>query len=211
MTHPRTALLLGATGLVGRELLAQLLADDAFSRVRVIARRSTNVRHAKLDEQLFPLEAMPEHEPLFAVDHVFCALGTTIRTAGSEERFRHVDHDLPLLAARLGRANGAQHFLLVSSHGADPQSRVFYTRVKGEVERDLRAIGYPRVTIARPSFIKGVRAEFRPGELVTYLGFLMPASIKPVAAKDVARVLVEAARAERPGIHVIASRAMQPR
>ena len=207
----RTVLLLGATGLVGRELLTQLLADETISRVRVIARRSTGVRHARLDERLFPLESMREHEPLLIADQIFCAVGTTIKQAGSQERFRHIDHDLVLLAARIGRSQGAQHFLLVSSHGANASSRTFYLRVKGELERDLLALGYPRVTIARPSFLLGDRKEFRFGEkIVASMKWAFPPSMKPVHATDVARALVQAAREDRPGVNVIESRAMRP-
>jgi len=203
-----SSLLLGATGLVGRELLAQLL--DAGDRVVVITRRPTGVHHANLEEHVFDLAAMEQHAHAFAVDRIFCALGTTIKQAGSEERFRFVDHDLPILAARLGLANGVRHFLLVSSLGADRGSRVFYNRVKGEVEHDLLRLGYPRVTIARPSFLLGHRDESRLGEqIVARLRWLMPRSVRPIDARLVARALVEASRDDAPGVRILLSREMR--
>ncbi|HEX2834268.1 MAG TPA: NAD(P)H-binding protein [Thermoanaerobaculia bacterium] len=203
---PHHVLLLGATGLVGRELLDLLLRDASIERVRVLARRSTGVKHAKLDEHLLELDAMEQHRGLFAVDAIFCALGTTIKIAGSQERFRVVDHDYPLVAARLGKEQGAQHYLLVSSIGADVKSRAFYTRVKGEVERDVLALDYPRTTIARPSLLLGDRHEFRFGEhLFSRLSWLVPPAYKPVQARDVARALLGAAHAQTTRVEILSS------
>ena len=207
----RNVLLLGATGLVGRELLKLLLADDDIARLTVLARRPTGANHAKLDERVIDLPAMRE-EHFAGVDQIFCALGTTMRTAGSEEQFRLVDHDLPLLAARVGLAAGAHHYLLVSALGAKRNSRFFYNRVKGEVEAALLAVGYPSVTIARPSLLLGARDEFRLGErLAARLGWIMPLRTKPIHARDVAAALVAAAREDRPGARVLESKEMQPR
>jgi len=204
---PRHVLLLGATGLVGQELLARLLRDEAIDRVTVIARRSTGVRNAKLDERLFDLSAMRQHPELFAVDAIFCALGTTIKTAGSQERFREVDHDYPLIAAQLGKERGTKHYLLVSSVGADPASRAFYLRVKGEVERDILQLGYDRTTIARPSLILGERKEKRLGERIgLFFSWLMPPAYKGVPASAIARALVEAAHTQTERVQILSSR-----
>ena len=206
-TRRRRVLLLGATGLIGSELLPLLLGDDSVERVVVVARRTTGRSDAKLEEHLFDLGAMDRHAEAFAVDDIFCALGTTMRVAGSEERFRWVDHDLPLAAARLGLANGATHYLLVSSLGADRSSRVFYNRVKGEVEEDLLAIPYRKITIVRPSFLLGPRRELRLVEqIVTRLGWLMPRRIKPIEARVVARALVALAKREEDGARIVESR-----
>ena len=204
-------LLLGATGLVGGELLPLLLAEDSIRRVVVVARRTTGVQHAKLEEHLFDLAKMDEHADAFAdVDVIFCALGTTIRVAGSEERFRFVDHDLPLMAARLGLAKGARHYLLVSSLGADRTSRIFYNRVKGEVEDDLSQLPYRAITIARPSFLLGRREELRLGErIVAALRFLFPARIKPIEARTVARVLLALSKQEDSGVRIVESRELR--
>jgi uncharacterized protein YbjT (DUF2867 family) len=210
--NSRRALLLGATGLVGRELLRLLLDEPFFDRVLVVARRSTGEKHPKLEEHLFPLDEMAQHAELFAVDTIFCALGTTIKAAGSQEAFRRVDYDYPLTAAKLGLANGARQFVLVSSLGANAGSRFFYSRVKGEVERDLSALPYSRVIIARPSFLLGSRGELRLGEaIVTRFGPLMPQSIRPIEAADVAGALVAAGREQASGVHILESRAMRAR
>jgi uncharacterized protein YbjT (DUF2867 family) len=206
----RTVLLLGATGLVGRELLTLLLADPGVSSVVVVARRPTRVQHARLVERVFELDDMSAHPDVFAVDQIFCALGTTIKQAGSQERFRTVDYDYPLAAARLGLAHGARHYLLVSALGANATSRIFYNRVKGEVERDLIALEYPAVTIARPSLLLGHRAQFRLGERVAArLGWLTPGRYKPIQARDVARALVRLARDVDPGVRIVESKELR--
>lgn len=206
------ALLLGATGLVGRELLAQLLADDRYASVTVVGRRSTNVRHAKLVEHVLDLEQMESYPEAFAADDVFCALGTTIRVAGSQERFRAVDYELPLRAARLARERGAAHYLLVSSVGADPHSRIFYARVKGELEQALVKLGFPSLTIARPATLLGDRTEHRRGEaLAQRLGWLFPAAYKPIHGRTVARALIAAAHDPAPGVRILQSREMRER
>lgn len=206
----RTVLLLGATGLVGREVLTQLLEDPTVSRVVVLARRASGRSHPKLDEHVFDLGVMSAHADVFRVDQIVCALGTTIRQAKSQQQFRVVDHDYPLAAARLGRASGARHYLLVSALGADPRSRVFYNRVKGEVEAALTALDYPSVTIARPSLLAGDRAESRLGERIAlHFGWLMPSAYKPIAAHDVARALVTLAREDRPGVRIVESKELR--
>ncbi|HEY0372550.1 MAG TPA: NAD(P)H-binding protein [Thermoanaerobaculia bacterium] len=206
------ALLLGATGLVGRELLTLLLADSRYASVVVVARRRTGVKHAKLIEHVFDLEHMEAHREAFIADDVFCALGTTIKIAGSQERFRAIDLEMPLRAARLARAQGASHYLLVSSVGANAKSRIFYTRVKGELEHDLAQLGYPSLTIARPATLLGPRTEHRSGEgLAQRLGWLVPAAYKPIEGRSVARALVAAAHEPRPGVRVLPSREMRER
>jgi uncharacterized protein YbjT (DUF2867 family) len=153
---------------------------------------------------------MDRHPEAFAVDAVLCALGTTIRLAKTKERFRHVDHDLPLAAARLGLERGATHYLLVSSLGANPASLIFYNRVKGEVERDLTALPYPRITIARPSLLLGPRKEHRLGEqLASRLGWLMPERARPIEARDVARALVALTKRTDRGVRIVESRELK--
>lgn len=202
---PRSVLVAGATGLVGGEILRQLGRDDAFDDVLALVRRPlsgplpSRVRVIVADFDL--LESTPEW---FKVDQVFSALGTTIRKAGSQEAFRRVDFEYPRTIAALARAQGAGHFLLVSSIGADPRSRIFYSRVKGELEDAVVNLGYPAVTIARPSFLLGPRKELRVGELLMKrAGFLLPAVWKPVEAGQVASVLVRAARGETPGVRIL--------
>jgi uncharacterized protein YbjT (DUF2867 family) len=207
-----TALVAGATGLVGRALVRQLGADSAWSEVRALVRRalpadlsdptvvSITVDYTKLD----PPPAWA------AADHVFCALGTTIRQAGSQEAFRQVDLEFPVALARAALASGARHFLLVTAIGASAESRVFYNRVKGEVEDAVLGLGFRSVTIARPSLLLGPRDVTRRGEQIAkMLGFLAPPRWKPVEATSVARALVEAARRDLPGIRVLENRELR--
>lgn len=202
-----TVLLLGATGLVGVAALELLLADPRWSAVRILVRRPPGQDRPRLRvrvlEDFANLDAATAE---FAVNAVLCAVGTTIRAAGSQAAFRAVDHDIPVAAARLARAQGAAHFGLVSSLGADPRSRVFYSRVKGEVEEEVRRLGPASIAILRPSLLLGPRREFRLGEaLAKPLGFLIPGRYRPVQAAAVARVLVDAAMLRRPGVEVIES------
>lgn len=200
----RHVLLLGATGLVGGAILKQLTADESIARVTVLTRRPLAAA-PKVEQHPFMLESR-----LFAVDQIFCALGTTIKKAGSQEEFRRVDHDLPLQAARLGLAAGVRHFLLVSALGADSLSRLFYNRVKGDLEDDILGLGYRTVTIARPSLLLGPRAERRLGEAVARrLGWLMPSKYRPIEAAAVAGALADAARRDAPGLLILESREMR--
>ena len=207
---PRRVLVLGATGLVGSELVAQLLADPDVGEVITAGRRRPAGESPKLHPHVFQLEDMRKHSDIFGVDQLFCALGTTIKKAGSQQEFRRVDHDLPLDAARLGLERGARHFLLVSSLGADSGSRVFYSRVKGELEDHVRELGYPGLTLARPSVLLGPRQEHRPGEeFAKKIGWIFPAKYRPIEARDVARALVRAAAEDRPGVRILESREMR--
>ncbi len=209
---PLSVMIVGATGLVGRECLRLLLADNGFSRIVVLTRRplSPVVRSPKLETHVIDFEHLNEYDELFRVDAILCALGTTIRQAGSRTRFRTVDHEYPLAFAKIGRRAGCGHFLVVSALGANPRSRVFYNRVKGELEEALRGLGYPRLTIVRPSLLLGPRAELRLGEEVAkrvtrWLGPLVPRAFKPVEARAVATALVRAAREPGSGVRVIES------
>jgi uncharacterized protein YbjT (DUF2867 family) len=203
-----SVLLLGATGLVGGECLKLLLADAGFSPVRVLVRRplSASIASGKLEVHVIDLERLDAQPALLSVDQVFCALGTTIRQAGSQERFRAVDYAIPLAAARLARQQGARHFLLVSSLGASRRSRVFYSRVKGELEAAVLGLGFGSVTIVRPSLLLGDRAEFRLGEeIFKRLAFLPLGRYRPVHARDVAAALVRAAKRDEEGARIIES------
>lgn len=139
-----------------------------------------------------------------------CALGTTIRKVGSQRQFRRVDHDYPLAAAHIGLRQGARHFLLVSALGANVRSRIFYNRVKGDIENAIRALPYRSITIARPSLLLGERSEVRVGESIAKrFAWIFPKRYKPVHARDVARTLLQAAIEDRVGVRVIESADMQ--
>ena len=208
----RRVLVVGATGLVGGEILDRLAADEGVAEVRALVRRSLDrwAPTSKVRELVADFDTLDAHPDWFRVDQVMCALGTTIRKAGSREAFRRVDFDFPFAVARLAHAQGARHFLLVSAVGADARSRIFYSRVKGELEDAVRAVGYTAVTIARPSVLIGARNELRVGELVMKrLGHLFPAAWKPVYARQVASALARAAREGKPGVTILDNAALR--
>ena len=162
----KSALLAGATGLVGGYVLRRLLAHLGYSRVESWGRRELPIRDPKLSQRIVDFACLDASVPENAPDEVFCCLGTTIRKAGSGEAFRRVDHDYPLALARFAKAVGAGKFLMVSALGADPKSAVFYNRVKGEVEQAIAAVRLPAAYFFRPSILLGERAENRPGEKI---------------------------------------------
>jgi len=206
---PLTAILAGATGLVGGECLRRLLASPRYERVIVVTRRKLAdvAADRKLRQVVTEFENLGEVRDRLRGDHVYCALGTTIRKAGSQERFRAVDYEYPLRLAQLTRKNGARHFSIVSALGASRSSPFFYSRVKGEAEEGLRQLGWPSLAIVRPSVIAGDRAEPRPLErLSEHLLRFAPANWRPVPAGDIAAAMVVLAMRERPGVTVLESR-----
>lgn len=198
-TGDRSVLVAGASGLVGRQVLAHLARDQRFSRYVVLTRRPLTLHSdPRLELHVVDFRTVDRFAAGFPVDAVICALGTTIRKAGSKEAFRQVDLEYPLRLAELAAANRSDRFLLVSSLGANPRSRVFYSRIKGEVEAAIAETGVHGFTILRPSLLLGPRTEFRPGEAVAKLFLpLMPRKYRGISADAVARVLVE--RAALPG------------
>jgi uncharacterized protein YbjT (DUF2867 family) len=200
----RHAVLAGATGLVGSELLRLLAWEDDYARVFAPARRALPLEHPRIETRPARFDALDD--ALAGVQRgadVFCCLGTTIRTAGSREAFRAVDHGMVLALARWAKRHRARRFLLVSALGADPRSRVFYNRTKGEAERDVRAEGPPSVVVLRPSLLDGDRRERRLGEALSLrlarpLAGVIPAAWRPVHARDVASAMLDAARADDP-------------
>lgn len=201
-------LLAGATGLTGRHVLELLAADARYERVVVIARRPPDKPQLppKVEWHVVDFEKLEKHAELLRVDQVICTLGTTIGTAGSRERFRHVDFGIPLKLASLAVARGVRHFLLVSALGADAGSRIFYNRVKGELEDALRTLGFRSVTVLRPSLLTGSRRELRIGERVAQLvGGFVPGRYRPVPARDVARTLVQLAAEDVQGWRIVES------
>jgi uncharacterized protein YbjT (DUF2867 family) len=204
MDDGRVALLAGASGLVGSHLLSLLLEDPRWDRVLSVGRREVDVRHQKLDQRVVQLSDLGE---LPRVDDAFSALGTTIKKAGSQHAFRAVDHDAVVALARAARTAGAASFLHVTSMGADAGSRVFYTRVKGETERDVASVGIPATVAFRPSIIDGERPESRPGE---HVGLLVMRTLAPVLgrsrpthARDIAAAMLAEANHGRPGIRTV--------
>jgi uncharacterized protein YbjT (DUF2867 family) len=194
------AVIAGATGLVGRACLRRLL--DRYDSVTALVRRPLKLTHPKLIERQIDFDRIGTIEiPPGA--HAYCALGTTIKVAGSEDAFRRVDFEYPRMFAERAAAAGQARFMLVSSVGASAQSGTFYLRVKGELEDAVRAMRIQEVHIFRPSVLLGDRAEKRPGErigiaIASGLSFLMRGSLRkyrPIPAATVAAAMVAAANA----------------
>lgn len=205
-------LLVGASGLVGSHVLRLALADAAVANVVALTRRPLPP-HARLSSVQVDFDHLDGAADWWRADAVICTLGTTLRSAGSQEAFRRVDHDYPLAVANLAHAHGTPAFVLNSAIGADSGSRYFYNRVKGEVERDIAGVGFPSLTIARPGLIGGHRQEFRLGERLMQLGLtiagpLLPRQWRINPAEHIARALLDAALRPRPGTRVISAAEM---
>jgi uncharacterized protein YbjT (DUF2867 family) len=217
---PRTALLAGATGLVGRALLPMLLASKQYGSVHVLLRRPAPDIDAdsKVKVHQVDFARLPAAFP--TVDDVFIALGTTIKIAGSQVAFRQVDYDFVVNTARAARTAGATRLAVVSALGADEKSRVFYNRVKGEMQVAIAQLSYESVVIAQPSLLLGDRVALgqpaRSGEvwaarLLGPLGWIVPKGVRPIPARAVASALLAAILDAKPGVHVLTSGAMQAR
>ena len=202
-------LLVGATGLVGSHVLRVALMDRRVDRLIAPVRRALP-EHPRLIAPVVDFDSLPEDPAWWYADAVICALGTTMRTAGSKQAFRRVDYGYPLAVAKLARLHGTPTFVLNSAIGANPTSRIFYNRVKGEVEQELTGMGFRSLTFARPGLIGGKRDEFRPAERIAaaalrLIGPALPRAWRINPAERIAAVMIEAAVAGRPGIHIIAS------
>ena len=209
----KTLLLVGATGLVGLEVVRQALADRAIERVVALTRRPLELRHLRLENQVVDFDALPTEAAWWSVDAVICTLGTTMRQAGSRAAFRKVDHDYVLAVARQARAHGAEVFALTSSLGAKAGSGNFYLRTKGEIECDLAAEGFTSLTFVRPSLIGGKREKQRWPEALGLKVFAVMAPVLPrryriAPAERIAASLLAAVRAGLPGVRVVESEAI---
>jgi uncharacterized protein YbjT (DUF2867 family) len=207
--------LAGASGLVGRELAQQLANHSRYSQVHSLVRRaSATATPAKLIEHVVSFDELPE---LPSVDDVYIALGTTIKAAGSEQAFRRVDFDYVVNVARAALAAGARRLGVVSALGADAASRVFYNRVKGEMQDAVLSLGYESVVIAQPSLLLGDREALgqpeRGGErwarrLLGPVSGLIPPKFRPVPARDVAAALIARVLVTERGNVILPSREM---
>ena len=207
---PRTAVVAGATGLVGSLLLPRLAASADYAEVRVLGRRPPAQAHAKFKFVATDFSDLDRHAAALAADDVFCCLGTTIRKAGSQPAFERVDYHMVVDLARAARKAGAKRFLVVSAVGASERSAAFYSRVKGRMEKAVGELPFEAVHIVRPSLLLGDRAERRPAERISQivaplLSPLLPGPLKKyraVEADDVAVALLTLARSPATGVHV---------
>ncbi|MEO8995009.1 MAG: NAD(P)H-binding protein [Rhodanobacter sp.] len=206
----KKALLFGASGFIGSQLLSMLLASTDYDRVTIVVRRNLGVAHAKLRTLVGDLDSLPALADQIEADDVFIALGTTKAKVPDEAAYYRIDHDYPVQAAALAQARGASGVFLVSAVGADAGSSVFYLRTKGETERDVIALGMARTHIFRPSQLLGQREEKRP--LERFIIAVWPAidwllvggarKYRGIAGADVARAMVSAATNGMPHTHV---------
>ncbi len=219
VTKSRRALIAGASGAVGSVLLAQLLAEPAYSEIHALVRRPLPVpvsaEAGRLVQHVFDFSDSGGVKGISGIDDVYICLGTTLRNAGSQAAFRRVDFDAVVAVARLGRLLGASRLAAVSALGADPGSSVFYNRVKGEAEAQLISSGYDAITLLRPSLLDAERIEARPAErlplaVMRPLAWLIPARWRPVSVKAVARCMVDAVLRGQPGLQIIESDRIQP-
>ena len=216
-TFKRTALVVGASGLVGGHCLQYLIKDDVYSSVTILVRKEIALQHPKLHQHIVNFDRLDENSSLIKADDIFCCLGTTISKAGSKANFKKVDLEYPLKAAQIALANGANQYLLVTAMGANKWSLIFYNRVKGEVEDALKKPGYQAVHIFRPSLLLGERKETRVGEkLGTILFnatsplFLGPLKkFRAIQAKAVAGAMVVCAKRNSKGVFVYESNEIQ--
>lgn len=202
-------LLVGATGLVGTHVLRRALADERISGVVAPSRRALD-EHPKLSAPVVDFEHLPADADWWQADAVICALGTTMKQAGSREAFRRVDHNYPLAVAKLAQQHGTPTYVVNSAVGADAASRIFYNRVKGELEQDLASCGFASLTFVRPGLIIGPRQAFRLGEraaewVLKALAPVLPRGMRVNPADNIARALLESAIAAQPGARVVRS------
>lgn len=212
LEQARKAIVIGATGMVGRQLVTQLLEQQAYSKVVILVREPLEVIHSKLNQVIVNWDELQEHESAFhQADDLFCCLGTTIRKAGSQAAFRKVDLEYPVTAAKIAKRHGIKQFIGISSMGANAKSRVFYSRTKGQFEEEVKKTGIPSIHFVRPSLLIGERKEHRTGEKMgeILLGFLDPLlklgkgrQFRAIPGSLVAVAMIRIALQEQKGIHI---------
>lgn len=207
--HQQTAVIIGSTGLIGSTLLQQLLNDDAFTIVRILVRKPVNIEHPKLQTVFVDFNNYDDYKTKLGTgDCIFCTIGTTnANVKGNKTDYRKIDFDIPVNAARFAKEAEFKQYLLVTALGANSKSRLFYNRLKGEVEDVIATFEFPSFHIFRPSFLLGKRREQRAGETIfksifKALAFLLPSSMKPVEAADVAKAMIAASKKGKAGMNI---------
>ncbi len=213
----KKAILFGASGFVGSYLLHDLLQSDSYEEVTVVVRKPLEVQHLKLKTVIAHYETLAQHQNELVADDVFIALGTTKKKTPDEKIYYQIDHDYPVLAAQLTKANGAKSVLMVSAVGANVNSSIFYVKTKGETERDVIAVDFEHTHIFQPSMIMGNRAESRPLEKV-FIGIFSIVNLlligklnkyKGISAKDIAKSMFTAAQQPAEKVKVYQWKEMQ--
>jgi len=209
----KTALILGATGLVGKELVNILIQQKTYEKIHLLVRRPIVSHHPTCEVHVVNFEELHTYRELFQVTDVFCCLGTTIKKAKSKEAFRKVDYEYPVEAAKIAKSCEVEKFLIITAMGANAKSSIFYNRVKGEVEESLDNLSLPSLHIFRPSLLLGDRKEFRFGEKIAaktsaIINVLMVGPLRPykaIEAKNVATAMAVVAKVGKSGMNVYPS------
>lgn len=203
-----TGIVIGATGLVGSQIVNLLLDDDRYSLVKVFHRRSTGLQHPKLEEHIIDFDEIDEWKSQIKGDELYSALGTTIKKAGSQERQYTIDYTYQFETAKAAAENGVKKYSLVSSAGADPQSKVFYSRLKGELDEAVKKLPFELITVMRPSILAGERNESRPGETIgMFLARIFTKipglkKYRPIPGRTVAQGMINSLHKCPPGYHI---------
>lgn len=204
----KTAIILGATGLTGSQLLDLLLQDERFEKVKILVRRTVGFTHPKLEEHMVDFDQPPYWQALVTGDVLFSALGTTIKKAGSQEAQHEVDYTYQYEVANAAARNGVPIYVLVSSSGANENSPFFYMRTKGELDRDVQGLHFHRINIVRPGFLDGTRKESRKTEgiglqaIKLFNSWGLFKNYRPIPARQLAQVMIELAFENTPGVKI---------
>ncbi len=195
----KKAIILGATGLTGSHLLELLIQDSTYESIKVFTRSKLPVTHPKLEEHEIDLLKLSDHADKFTADVVFCCIGTTKSKTPNKELYRAIDYGIPVEAAKLCKKNSINYFITISAIGANPKSKVFYNRLKGEMERDVLAQQIEHTQLLQPSLIVGNRDEKRTGEdlskqFMKIFDFLIPARYKMIEGRTIAKAMAQMAR-----------------
>ncbi|MFJ7756071.1 NAD(P)H-binding protein [Peribacillus muralis] len=210
MINMKTAMVLGATGIVGTQLVKQLSKSDIYKEIHLLTRRNVEINEPNCMLHTVDFERLSSFAHLFNVTDVFICLGTTIKKAKSKEAFRKVDYDYVMEAARIAKSCNVEKILVITAMGANSKSAFFYSRVKGDVEVGLQQLGLKSVHIFRPSLLLGDRDEFRAGEkvsglLISTAQFIFIGPLRPyraIEAKKVAAAMYAAAQTSTAGLHI---------
>ena len=193
-----SANVIGATGLVGNQLVKQLLDDVRFEKVRIFVRRETGLKHPKLEQQIVDFANTESWKKDLTGDILFSALGTTLKQAGSKEKQYEIDFTLNLNFAKNAKENGIENYVLVSSVGANAESSIFYSRIKGELDKAVEKVGFKKLVIIRPASLTGARKENRTAEkisipILNFLTKFMLKKYRPISDTTVAKAMINAA------------------
>ena len=210
--NKKSALILGASGLVGSEVLSLSLESDLYNKIVIVVRSPLTIKHNKLVEKIIDFD-MPKWEEIFPVDHVYCCLGTTIKQAGSKTNFIKVDHDYPLAFAAAAKKWESSIFSIITAAGVSPESKIFYNNVKGQLEKKLKSLELFSTLIFRPSLLLGERKEFRLGEkigsgIAKVTSWMTPKTYRAIHCKAVAKAMLTESFADKTGFNIISNKSM---